>query len=54
MTAPRIALLGFSIECNKWSPPATRVDFVQRTWLEGDAIVADAADGQTSTPSSEA
>jgi microcystin degradation protein MlrC len=42
MTAPRIALLGFSIECNKWSPPATRVDFVQRTWLEGDAIVADA------------
>ena len=42
MSAPRIALLGFSIECNKWSPPATRADFVQRTWLEGDAIVADA------------
>ena len=42
MTAPRIALLGFSIECNKWSPPATRADFEQRTWLEGDAILADA------------
>ncbi|MBM3481314.1 MAG: M81 family metallopeptidase, partial [Alphaproteobacteria bacterium] len=42
MSAPRIALLGFSIECNKWSPPATRADFEQRTWLEGDAIVADA------------
>jgi microcystin degradation protein MlrC len=42
MTAPRIALLGFSIECNKWSPPATRADFEQRTWLEGEAILADA------------
>lgn len=42
MAPPRIALLGFSIECNKWSPVARRVDFTQRTWLEGDAIVADA------------
>ena len=42
MTAPRIALLGFSIECNRWSPPAGRADFVQRTWLAGEAIVADA------------
>ncbi len=42
MSAPRIALLGFSIECNRWSPPAGRADFVRRTWLEGDAIMADA------------
>lgn len=42
MASPRIALLGFSIECNKWSPPATRTDFTSRTWLAGDAIVADA------------
>lgn len=42
MTAPRIALLGFSIECNRWSPPASRDDFVRRTWLDGEAIVADA------------
>ena len=42
MSIPRIALLGFSIECNKWSPPAGRGDFVQRTWLEGQDIVDDA------------
>ncbi len=42
MTPPRIALLGFSIECNKWAPPATRADFTQRTWLAGEAIIADA------------
>lgn len=42
MASPRIALLGFSIECNKWSPPATKQDFTGRTWLEGDAILADA------------
>jgi microcystin degradation protein MlrC len=42
MAAPRIALLGFSIECNKWAPPAKRADFEIRTWLEGEAIVSDA------------
>jgi len=25
--SPRIALLGFSIECNKFAPMATRADF---------------------------
>jgi len=39
---PRIALLGLSIECNRWAPPATRADFEARTWLEGEAIAADA------------
>jgi microcystin degradation protein MlrC len=39
---PRIALLGFSIECNKFAPPATKAHFLARTYLEGDAILADA------------
>lgn len=39
---PRIALLGFSIECNRFAPPAERVDFTSRCWLEGEAIVTDA------------
>src|ERR1700745_375768 len=39
---PRVALLGFSIECNKFAPPATKAHFVARTYLEGDAIVDEA------------
>src|ERR1700741_229668 len=39
---PRVALLGFSIECNKFAPVATKAHFTARTYLEGDAIVADA------------
>ena len=39
---PRVALLGFSIECNKFAPPATKAHFTARTYLEGDAIVAEA------------
>ena len=39
---PRIALLGFSIECNKFAPPATKAHFLARTYLEGDDIVAEA------------
>lgn len=38
----RIALLGFSIECNKFAPPATKAHFLARTYLEGDAILDDA------------
>jgi microcystin degradation protein MlrC len=40
--APRIAVLGFSIECNKFAPPATKAHFVARTYLEGDAILSEA------------
>src|SRR2546428_165181 len=40
--APRIAILGFSIECNKFAPPATKAHFLARTYLEGDAILAEA------------
>jgi hypothetical protein len=40
--APRIAILGFSIECNKFAPPATKADFLARTYLEGEAILEEA------------
>jgi microcystin degradation protein MlrC len=39
---PRIAILGFSIECNKFAPPATKAHFIARTYLEGDDIVEEA------------
>src|SRR5689334_20616463 len=41
-SSPRVALLGFSIECNKFAPPATKAHFLARTYLEGDAIVKEA------------
>src|SRR5271165_3194644 len=41
-SSPRVALLGFSIECNKFAPVATKAHFLARTYLEGDAIVAEA------------
>ena len=37
--APRIALLGFSIECNRFAPIAREADFSARTLLRGDAIL---------------
>src|ERR1051326_7859114 len=39
---PRVALLGFSIECNKFAPPATKAHFLARTYLEGEDIIAEA------------
>jgi microcystin degradation protein MlrC len=47
-SSPRIALLGFSIECNKFAPPATKAHFLARTYLDGDAILEDA---RSPTPS---
>jgi microcystin degradation protein MlrC len=41
-SSPRVALLGFSIECNKFAPVATKAHFLARTYLEGEAIVEDA------------
>src|ERR1700758_282143 len=41
-SSPRVALLGFSIECNKFAPPATKAHFLARTYLEGDAVLDDA------------
>ena len=42
MPGPRIALLGFSIECNRFAPPAGRAEFTGRCCLEGEAVVTDA------------
>ncbi|MCE2921187.1 MAG: M81 family metallopeptidase, partial [Roseomonas sp.] len=42
MAGPRIALLGFSIECNRFAPPATLRDFETRCLIAGDTIVSDA------------
>src|SRR5438132_5639785 len=39
---PRIAILGFSIECNKFAPPATKAHFLARTYLEGEDILKEA------------
>src|SRR5690242_5220358 len=44
---PRVAVLGSSIECNKFAPPATKAHFVARTYLKGDAIAEEA---RSSTP----
>ena len=40
--SPRIALMGFSIECNKFAPVATKQHFLDRTYLEGGDIVREA------------
>jgi microcystin degradation protein MlrC len=40
--APRIALLGFSIECNKFAPPATAADFSSRAYAAGKELLAEA------------
>ena len=42
MTPPRIALLGFSIECNRFAPVATEADFQTRTLIGGPDMVAEA------------
>ena len=39
---PRIALLGFSIECNRFAPVTHEHDFAIRTLLRDDAIMEDA------------
>jgi len=42
VTGPRIALLGFSIECNRFAPVATEAHFVERTLIGGQAMLDDA------------
>lgn len=42
MTPPRIALLGFSIECNRFAPVATQADFEGRTLIGGPALLTNA------------
>jgi microcystin degradation protein MlrC len=42
MAGKRIAILGLSIECNKWSPVATRQSFLDYVYLSGQALIDDA------------
>ena len=39
---PRIAVLGFSIECNRFAPVATEADFQTRTLIRGPDLIAEA------------
>ncbi len=39
---PRIAVLGFSIECNRFAPVATEADFQTRTLIGGPELIAEA------------
>ena len=39
-SGPRIALLGFSIECNRFAPVATETDFAGRTLMRGQTMMA--------------
>jgi microcystin degradation protein MlrC len=42
MSGPRIALLGFSIECNRFAPAASQLHFQDRTLLRGQVMVDNA------------
>ena len=42
MTGPRVALLGFSIECNRFAPVAFESDFRARTLLGGEIMLNNA------------
>jgi microcystin degradation protein MlrC len=42
MTGPRVALLGFSIECNRFAPIAFEIDFRARTLLGGATMLDNA------------
>jgi len=42
MSNPRIALLGFSIECNRFAPVATEADFTSRTLMRGEPMLTEA------------
>lgn len=46
---PRIAILGFAIECNRFSPVSTASDFAQDVDIRGERIVAEARSGASIT-----
>jgi microcystin degradation protein MlrC len=51
MKSPRIAILGFAIESNRFAPVSTRTDFVSRAYLQDAALLADAkSDAPIMTP----
>ena len=46
---PRIAVLGFAIECNRFSPVSTAADFEQDVDIRGNRIVSEARSGASIT-----
>jgi microcystin degradation protein MlrC len=46
---PRIAVLGFAIECNRFSPVTTTADFQQDVDIRGNQIVSEARSGASIT-----
>jgi len=46
---PRIAILGFAIECNRFAPVTTAADFEQDVDIRGNQIVSDARSGASIT-----
>jgi microcystin degradation protein MlrC len=46
---PRIAVLGFAIECNRFSPVTTAADFEQDVDIRGNQIVSEARSGASIT-----
>ena len=40
--SPRVALMGMILESNRYAQPATQADFDSLTWLQGDALLAEA------------
>ncbi len=41
MTMPKIAILGFAIESNRFAPVSTQVDFISRGYLAGEKLLAE-------------
>ena len=51
MKKPRIAILGFAIESNRFAPISTRADFVSRSFLAGERLLEEArSDAPAMTP----
>ncbi len=48
-TPPRIAILGFAIECNRFSPVTSAADFARKVDIRGDEIVRQARSGPCRT-----
>ena len=48
-TPPRIAILGFAIECNRFSPVTSAADFARKVDIRGEEIIRQARSGTCST-----
>ena len=50
-TNPRIAILGFAIECNRFSPVTTAANFASKVDIRGEEILKQARTGPCRTTS---